>query len=254
MKYFGSEKMKVIRDEVFNKGYKVADQDETIKVSFNPDPISKETYIRIFEKLIEKDAVVLNIGAGFAIDPVGGLNSLNETVLAECEEKGARLLIIDLEKGNLFSHQDLKEAVQAESLLPIYALGQKLPLSDASVSGIVTSNLINCPAPNLTLKDQAAELITEAFRVLRPGGFILISSFGYILESISSSGEKQYNNDLKERDLFTLKQLEHMLDSKGFVRISELEVDSDREHSIQEKLLLTEPMRDAGGFIAYKPR
>ena len=125
-----------------------------------------------------------------------------------------------------------------------------MPIEAASVSGIVSSNLINCLDLRMKLEKQADKLIEEAQRVLRPGGFLLLSSFGYAAAGKDGQGRNLYNNGLKKEDVLTLKRIEEILLSKGFADIAELDIDQKNEASLRKNTLL--PSEEAGGLIAYK--
>ena len=219
---------------------------------FNYDPISAETYRRIFNKLIHPRDVVVNVGAGFAIDPTDGFNHLNKEVLEACTKKDATLIVVDTYHSNLLSHQDLKELTKNVNLQVVEANGLQLPIADATVAGTVSGNLINFPNAGLKLEEQASRLIEETYRILRPGGFILLSSFGYTIEGKDEQGKNIYNNELKKEDLLTLKRTEEILVAKGFTDVAELDIDPENEEIIN-KAYESLP-EERGGFIAYKPR
>ncbi len=222
--------------------------------SINHDYVGIETYRRLFSKLIQPGDTILNIGAGLAVDLTGGLNHLNEEIRSECLKKKAMLVAVDIHHENLLTHQNVKTFTGNELIQSIEADGTKLPFADESVSGITSSNLINCPSEDITLHEQAKGLIREAWRTLKPGGFILLSSFGYIFVTNDSEGP-MYNNDLRKKDFLTLKQLEQILLSEGFQNISELEVDEEQYNNISRVLQLKDTeVSEVGGFIAYKPR
>ncbi|OGE29754.1 MAG: hypothetical protein A3G09_00595 [Candidatus Moranbacteria bacterium RIFCSPLOWO2_12_FULL_48_12] len=221
-------------------------------LTFNYDPISAETYRRIFNKLIHPGDIVVNVGAGFAIDPTDGFNHLNREILDACTKKDATLIVADTYHSNLLTHQDLKELTKNVNLQVVEANGLQMPITDASVAGMVSGNLINFPNAEMKLEEQANRLIEETYRILRPGGFILLSSFGYNIEGKDEEGRNVYNNELKKEDLLTLKRTEEILVSKGFTDVAELDIDPENE-AIINKGYKSLP-EERGGFIAYKPR
>ncbi|OGZ00036.1 MAG: hypothetical protein A3B13_02800 [Candidatus Liptonbacteria bacterium RIFCSPLOWO2_01_FULL_45_15] len=219
-------------------------------VNFNLDPISAETYRRVFDKLIRQGDLIVNIGAGFAVDPTNRLNSLNREVFEACAKKDATLMVLDINHKDLLSHKDLKEIINSKNLQIVEADGLNMPIRDAAVSGIVSGNLINCQDSRMKLEEQADKLIEEARRVLRPGGFLLLSSFGYAAAGKDGQGRNLYNNGLKKEDILTLKRIEEILLSKGFADIAELDIDQENEALLRKNTLL--PSEEAGGLIAYK--
>ena len=84
-------------------------------VNFNLDPISAETYRRIFDKLIRQGDLIVNVGAGFAVDPTNRLNSLNREVFEACAKKDATLMVLDINHRDLLSHKDLKEITNSKN-------------------------------------------------------------------------------------------------------------------------------------------
>ncbi|HUX35907.1 MAG TPA: methyltransferase domain-containing protein [Candidatus Paceibacterota bacterium] len=196
---------------------------------------------------------IINVGAGFAVDPTKIVNNLNGEILDACVKNDATLVAVDVDYKNLLTHKDLKELTDNKNLEMFQADAMNMPLGNESVSGIVSGNLINCPNPEMRLEEQAYRLAEEAWRLLRPGGFLLLSSFGYGLIEKDKQGRNLYNNDLRKEDFLTLKRLEKILSDRGFKDISELETDPHIERFLKEK---TGALRveEGGGFIAYKPR
>lgn len=219
----------------------------------NTNPVAAETYRRLFKKLVYPGDIVVNLGTGVAIDVSGNLNYLNKEIVDACEEKGARLIAIDLGHTNLVTHNYLKEVTGNTSLHPVEADAMQLPLAAESVRGIVSSNLINCPNPEFSITEQGKKIIDEAWRVLRPGGFLLLSSFGYKIISKDVSGKIIYNNDLREDDILTLKDIEVILSKQGFIDIAELDVDDEVQKQALKYVMKREYVEE-GGFIAYKPK
>ncbi|MBI4085466.1 MAG: methyltransferase domain-containing protein [Candidatus Liptonbacteria bacterium] len=217
----------------------------------NLDPIAPETYRKIFEKLVRPGDKIINVGAGFSVDVTGIFNGLNEEILEACTKKNATLIVMDIDQKSLLTHKDLKELTDNENLQVVRANGLKMPIQDGSIGGIVSTNLINCPEPERDLRKQASELFDEAARVIRPGGFIVVSSFGYAAEGKDKEGKIIYNNRIKEKDLLTLDEIEKIIASKGFSGITKLDVDREREEFLKENLLQN-PTKEAGGFLAYK--
>lgn len=130
----------------------------------------------------------------------------------------------------------------------------KLPLLDASIRGITSSNLINCPPQFYgnasSIKEQGKLLLREWYRVLEPGGFLVVTSFGYWTPK-NRMHTGVYNNNIRKESFLTLKELEGYLETQGFENIAELPIrdggnrDEHREYAIAEEV---------GGFLARKPR
>lgn len=234
---------------------KVADEDDFAEaLRTNYDPVPKEVYQRIFNKYLEKGSVVLNVGAGAAVDLTGEVNHLNGALLSSSRYAGAHLISVEIDHDRAQTHASYKDVNNVDNLSVVEADGERLPFSDSSVQGVVSSNLINCPSFDMshTLFDQAKNLLSEAWRVLAPGGFIMVSSFGYFFYGYDESGEPLYNDDIPKSDIVKLKDIHKMLKDIGFDDIREIDVDSER---IEEFEAFSQARAlEVGGFLAFKPK
>ncbi len=220
----------------------------------NHDPVSEKTYNRIFNELIKPNDIIINVGAGYAVDFTKQVNHLNGQLQNVCGEKNAKLIAVDINISNLSTHQDLKYITNQQHLEVVQADALELPFADNSVAGITSSNLINCPNSSISLEEQAEKFISEAYRVLVSGGFLIITSFGY--KYAYDDNDVKYHNDLLEDgQILTLKQTQTILEKIGFKKISELEVENEDGGIVENKLRnfnVLLPTEEAGGFIAYK--
>ncbi len=240
-------------EHVMKKLDRRSERSPRFSVNYNTDPIATETYERLFDRLVHKDDVICNIGAGLAVDPTQIANHLNRSIWEATKRKEAHLVVADISHDNLITHKDLKEVTLDDHVSVVEADVLKLPIPDASVIGIVSSNLINCPSDTMSLKEQAEHLFDEAVRVLRPGGFLLLSSFGYLPLESDEKGVV-YNDDIRESDILSLRDTEKLLESKGFINISELDVDWEKMEVIGDINDIYNHAKEIGGFLAYKPK
>ena len=224
---------------------------EQVKTHSNFDPISSEVYERIFRKLIRQGDVIMNVGPGFSVGNTLEGSFLNESLWDATKNRGAHLVVADMSHDDLLSHKDLREVTGDDHVSIVEANGTKLPLPDNSLSGIASSNLINCPNEGMSLRDQAISLIREFYRTLRPGGFLLLSSFGYFYLGRDERGDV-FNDGLREKDILYLRDIERILQKEGFVNIADLELDEDRMAFLAQEAPIYARNRDAGGFLAYK--
>lgn len=223
--------------------------------ALNGDPISKEDYRALFSKYINNGDSVLVVGAG-DVDIVHQDNHQTHELVAVAKEKGAQVLISDLYETNALIQKEYKEMKGSDHVHVLATDAMRLPLADSSINGIVSSNLINCPSSSFTkkhisIKEQAKLLLGEFFRVLKPGGFIVVTSFGYYEEGKDDSGRIVYNNDIKADEMLGLRELETFLDKAGFADSRELLPRSDWYRRRPAKGV---EYVESGGFISRKPR
>lgn len=97
------------------------------------------------------------------------------------------------------------------------------------------------------MQEQARCIIVEALRVLKPGGFLVLSSFGY-MKSGYHDGKTVFNDGLRQEDIVTLREIEELLEKCGFDDIREMAATDFGDESPSQHLFV-----EAGGFVARKP-
>lgn len=221
----------------------------------NLDPIEKGDYLASFSKRISRGDIILSVGSGM-VDVTGIINHQLSTLIEVTKEKGAQLLISDIKHSNMTTHLDNKELRDDDHTHILVADATNLPLANESVNGVTSSNLINCHTLESnrvnSMKEQAMSLLQEFWRVLKPGGFVMITSFGYVRFK-NKDGSVTYVDDVDPKDVVTLKDLYKYLENIGFVDIRELLPSDER---IKEARHLTSDIDhsvEAGGFVARKP-
>lgn len=233
------------------------------EIHMNFDPISREVWKNIFGRILKKGDKVLNIGPGLSIntsDPQFGTqyshprNFLNEELWEAARNSEARLVVVDISHNDLLSHRDLQEVTGDIHVRMLEADALQLPLSNASVSGIASSNFINKHDDKtmITLREQADQFLDECKRVLLPGGFLLLSSCGYSVYGRDADGSTVYNNGLTSDKILSLQEIKNLLEEKGFINIEMLPID---EKWIEEMGRMYPDYRmaiEGGGFLSFK--
>ncbi len=145
---------------------------------------------------------------------------------------------------------------------PLVADGRRLPFNDASVDGYTSVNLVNIPVRGLEAEKFVKGLLAEAYRVLKESGFILINSFGYMLQ-LKDGVLVGVNNNINPSSIITIDKLKELLHVSGFVDIETLPVDQNLvrevERSSRDMLRKSDPRIDTacveyGGFLAFKKK
>lgn len=217
-------------------------------ININFCPISAEVYHHLLARYINPGDTVMNIAPGIAFDPTGTVNHLNVEVMRMCKEKGATLVVLDLSHENLLTHLDVKVLTESSDYQIVEGDALQIPIKDEAINAVVSSNFYNCPYERISLKEQAAAFVDEIWRILKPGGFIALTSFGYAIVGKDECGAPIFNDGIQESDIVTIEYLEGLLHQKGFKNIREIEVDHERLALSQQNFV------HEGGLVAVKPK
>lgn len=228
------------------------------KIFTNYDFIPTETYQSIFStRNLEGKSIVL-AGAGYPFD---GSGASNLTKALSKIRQNTNIIPLDIShtraRAWLLVDEDRMEGQNGPDLNPVVADAVRLPFADNSLEGYVSVNLINEPNKSAGGIQFAKDLISEAHRVLVPGGFLILSSFGYFRYT-DTAGNIFYNDNLDEEDMVPLEIIERAMSSVGFSKIEKLPLDDtealkaikDRRGSVQA--ITKAQIIDACGYVAYK--
>ena len=239
--------------ELENPSLIISPDEERYKpTSVGEDFVVHGTYKEIFSNLDLTDKKIANVGAGY---PLGRNNILRE--LGDLSPK-AILIPVDIEEiltqiwslidSNSENNDDLK-------LRPVTADATKMPFADNSLDGYISTNLVNVPG----VKHREffiQKLFSEAFSILKEGGFILISSFGYFKYSRDGKFIK-YNNKINSDQIVTLERLGQLLSEAGFKKIEKLPVDTESVKNYEQikdsdEVDMEVEIIECGGYLAFK--
>ncbi|MEK7604456.1 MAG: methyltransferase domain-containing protein [Patescibacteria group bacterium] len=193
----------------------------------NVDFVSVETYRALFASLDLEGKTVVNVGAGTAIGGsyngmsplMEALNSLDEKVVCiPLDYSHTRTKSWDL----LDTDDPAKDG--PVTLAPVTGDATALPFADASIDGYVSANLINEPRKDESEVVFVKKLLAEAYRVLSPGGFIVLSSFGYFWWK-TADGKIVFNDLIDEEEIVSVAQIERYLRDAGFTEIRPIPLD-----------------------------
>ena len=200
-------------------------QNEKALFSRSYDFVSHETYEQLFEKLDLNGKTVINAGAGFSLsgyEITHGLQVANPEVTLipfdYIHHKTVSWLLLEKEEKD-----ETNDSIQLE---PVTGDVEALPFKDNSIDGYTSVNLINIPVVYITAENFVRTMFSEAHRVLKQGGFILISSFGYF-KFIYKDGSVDYNNQINEDAVLTSETIKEILSQTGFTEIQSIPLDDE---------------------------
>jgi SAM-dependent methyltransferase len=193
-------------------------------VRYNVDFIKAETYDRLFDELgVTKDSRIVDLGAGYApiIDDWG-----QSRYTAELTKRGATIIPVELSEVKAQSWRIFSKMKRSEGLnvKPVVARSEELPLPKESMDGAISINLFNAPHPEPKLYVEAT--LQELFSVLKPGGFFIVSTFGYT-KSQNPEGKTVYNNFIPEEKHITSDIVQSLALQIGFSEVSKIELNEE---------------------------
>ncbi len=96
-----------------------------------------------------------------------------------------------------------------------------LPFEDESFDGGISINVVNSCNTY-----QVYYLLKEIYRVLKPRGFLILSSFGYY-ES-TENGKVSYNNEFKRNDIIQVNIVKALAKRTGYSETEDVSLDMER--------------------------
>jgi|GEM_PF-6798159 len=187
------------------------------RIGSNCDFISLKTYESIFSKFDLKNKRIFDLGAGFL--PISPQAS---EYIAALPSQNLNLIPVEINELRIRSWNlaKMENANPSESTInPVRGDMFKLPFPDESFDGGVSINVIN----NFRKLEAVPALLEEIRRVLKPGGFLILSSFGYY--KCTKEGQVFYNNDFKENEIITSNLVQASAELVGFSRIERIPLD-----------------------------
>jgi SAM-dependent methyltransferase len=230
------------------------------KFFHNVDLVSAKTYQEIFAKLDLDGKTIINVGAGYSISPnyngtspiIEGLNEVapNVTLIPIDYDHNRTRSWPLLETNDLDKDNNIK-------LEPVTGDATSLPFKDNSIDGYLSTNLINEPRKVETESVFVKKMLAEAYRVLQPGGFIIVSSFGYIWWKLAN-GQIIYNDAIDIEEIVEKDKIKRLMIEAGFKDITEIALDQNEIDLTLKSRLEKNPnaieagIRDECAFFAVK--
>ena len=191
------------------------------KVWNHPDFISRKTYEELFDKLgVKKGDKILDSGAGFI-----HLTDFASEYPAALSERGVTLVPVDVEEAQMKSWMLLPREREDENdsvAHPVRADILKLPFADETFEGAMSLNVVN----SLKDKKYLPLLLVELYRALKPGGFVIISTFGYY-KTTTKDGKVSYNNKISPEAIITPEEIKKAAQESGFTKIEDVPLDAE---------------------------
>jgi|CXWL01.1.fsa_nt_gi SAM-dependent methyltransferase len=226
----------------------------------NADFVSVDTYRSLFSSLDLRGKTIVNVGAGSAIgDSYSGVSPIMEALDANDEE--VVCIPVDNQHPRTKSWDlldtDDPHREGAVILAPVTADATTLPFQESSIDGYISTNLINEPRPEESEVTFVKSLFSEAYRVLKSGGFLIVSSFGYFWWK-TEEGEILYNDSIDVEEMVTVEQIERYIREVGFSQVESIPLDTkEMQKAVQDRRARKQGAVDAGvveacAFLARK--
>lgn len=202
----------------------------------NADFVSVDTYERLFRGFDLNNKTIINVGAGFSIHHPSSVevNPMTEAI----SNINPKCTVIPLDYLHTRTKSWLLLDTQGESndnihLEPITGDATALPCKDESLDGYLSANLINEPRGKETELTFVRKMISEAYRVLKPGGFLVVSSFGYFWYKLEDE-TIIYNDNIDIDEIVEKEMVKIIFEKVGFSAVTEISLD---ERAIEEAVL-----------------
>lgn len=194
----------------------------------NVDFVSPKTYAEYLKKEKVTGENIAVVGAGFPFAG-GQFNSTIET-LSKLENGGAMLIPIGIKENRarswLLPDRDEKPGEKGFEIAPVVADATKLPFAENSLGGYISTNLVNEPYKDESEIRFVRKMLNEAYRVLKPGGFLIISSFGYFRYE-TADGTVVYNDGIEAEEIVPEEVVERLLREAGFQIVEPMPLDHE---------------------------
>ncbi len=216
----------------------------------NTDFVSVDTYRTLFATLDLHGKTLINVGAG---SPIGRGYPRVSPVMEALDQNNEEVVCIPIDyvpsrtKGwDLLDTEEVHRK-SAVTLEPVTADATALPFPSGSIDGYISTNLINEPRAEGSEVAFVKTLFAEAYRVLAPGGFLIVSSFGYFWWK-TEDGTILYNDAIDVEEIVTVEQVTQYLRDAGFSSIEPIPLnEKEVEAAVQERRARKQGVyRDAG--------
>lgn len=191
---------------------------------YNDDYVSPETYQRVFNQLGDlRGKKVADLGAGI-VGLRAPFASFQTPILLD---RGAMVIPIDQRQESVRTWNVYHGEI--EHVAPLTANFFHLPFENESLDGIASANTVNLhwSAYGQDSHAYVRLFLEEMARVIKKGGFSIISSFGYYKRT-HLDGHISYNNDITEEQILTASELRQAASQMGFTEISDIALDPKR--------------------------
>ncbi len=212
------------------------------------DYVAPETYLRLFEEILKGEEkfpegfTVLDLACGFP--PPKEKTLKRETPLASSaqeilEKMGARIIGLDISLTALEEQKKMgREAVLGDAF--------SLPFKNDSLDACLIYNLTNAtfksPIGGTEIpisKEEIKVILEEVFRVLKPGGFVIVNQFGYAWFE-SKFGHS--TTTLLVDKIVPLEVIKKLAEEIGFKNIKSLPFSKERLKKGEELILESFPL------------
>jgi SAM-dependent methyltransferase len=141
--------------------------------------------------------------------------------MPELAHRNVRVVTIDRDPLRAQSWRLISEDEPAPdpAIQPMVADAGMLPVENESVGGIISINLLNAFHENAF--PGVKMILEEAYRALKPGGFLILSTFGYS-RRIAHDGKVSYNQNIPVPEQITEDALAQLGSTIGFTEIESI--------------------------------